>query len=109
MDERQYRRSIKVLWALIAVAMVYSLWFSRTQTVTGNSTVDSTLSVLLGLYICSRPAANAIDLLFFERRSLGWLLSEWLTVQWLALNILTLLTGWLVIFLGTTHFASRGG
>jgi hypothetical protein len=107
MDEPRYRRDIKVLWSLFALAMIYSLWFSRTQALTGNTTVDSTLSVLIGLYICSRPAANAIDLFFFERAR-GRLLTEWLTVRWLALNILTLLSGWLVIFLGTTHFTSRG-
>jgi hypothetical protein len=64
MELQQYRKS-GLLCALIAIAGAYSFWFHQRQVVTGNPTVDGTLSVLLGLYICSRPAGNAIDLFFF--------------------------------------------
>ena len=72
-------------------------------------TLDGTFSVLFGLYICSHPAANAVDLLFFERKSYRRIISNWSTAQWLALNILTLLMGWIVIVIGTTHLTSQGG
>jgi len=97
------------LLALIAVAAVYSLWFQQRQILTGNPTLDGALSVLLGLYICSRPAGNAIDLLFLERGSFHSFVSHWASIRWLALNILTLLMGWIVIYLGTTHLTSRAG
>jgi hypothetical protein len=56
--------------------------------------------VALGLYICAHPAANAVDMLFFERDTLRRVSSEWPVVRWLALNLLVLLTGWMVVFVG---------
>jgi len=107
-DQAHYRRKTKLLWALILIAAVYSLWFDQRHRLTGNHTIDGALSVLLGLYICSRPAGNAIDLLFFERTASHRILSEWSSIKWLALNILTLLMGWTVIYIGTTHLTGRG-
>ena len=108
MDEDLYRGKTKMLWVLIVVAAVYSLWFNRSHELTGNHMVDGALSVLLGLYICSRPAGNAIDLLFVERRSTRRIITKWSDIRWLALNILTLLMGWNVIYIGTAHLTSRG-
>jgi hypothetical protein len=107
MDDTYHRRKTRLLWALIVVAAVYSLWFDQRQTLTGNHMVDGTVTVLLGLYICSRPAGNAIDLLFFERNFLRRGASGWSIIKWLALNILTLVAGWIVIYLGTTHLIGR--
>ena len=107
MDRQRYRRKTGVLYALIAAAAVYSIWFQHRHTLTGNPTVDGSFSVLLGLYICSRPAGNAIDLIFFERSPFHRMITEWSSIGWLALNILTLLMGWIVIHLGTIHLASR--
>jgi len=59
MNERRYRRNTKLLWVLILAALGYSMWFYRRDMLTGNPTVDGTLSVIFGLYICSRPAGNA--------------------------------------------------
>jgi hypothetical protein len=103
----QYRRQTGLLCMLIAVAAAYSFWFHRRQMLTGNPTVDGTLSVLLGLYICSRPAGNAIDLVFFERSPFHRMVTEWSSIRWLVLNIVTLLMGWIVIYLGTAHLTSR--
>jgi len=108
MDERHYRRKTKLLWALILIAGVYSLWFNQRHRLTGNHTIDGAISVLLGLYICSRPAGNAIDLLFFERASFRNVIAQSSSIGWLALNILTLLMGWIVIYLGTAHLTGRG-
>jgi hypothetical protein len=103
----QYRRQTGLLCTVIAVAAAYSFWFHQRQALTGNPTVDGTLSVLLGLYICSRPAGNAIDLVFFERSPFHRMVTEWSSVRWLVLNIVTLLMGWIVIYLGTAHLTSR--
>jgi ABC-type enterochelin transport system permease subunit len=100
---------MKFLVALILVAVAYSVWFQQRQTLTGNSTVDGSVTVLLGLYICSRPAGNAIDLFFFERNSSHRSTAGWSSLSWLALNVLTLLMGWVVIYLGTMRLTSRAG
>jgi hypothetical protein len=106
-NETQYRRKTGFLLALIVVAAAYSFWFHQRQVLTGNPTMDGTFSVLLGLYICSRPAGNAIDLFFFERSPFHRMVTEWLNIRWLVLNIVTLLMGWIVIYLGTAHLTSR--
>ncbi|MGH7832604.1 MAG: hypothetical protein ACREQK_03090 [Candidatus Binatia bacterium] len=107
MDQRQYRRKTNFLWFLIAVAAAYSWWFQQRRTLTGVEALDGTLGVLLGLFICSRPAGNAIDLLLFERSRLRRLMSQWSSIQWLLLNILTLVVGWVVIYIGTSLLTSR--
>jgi hypothetical protein len=105
----RYRRGRSILCGLICVAAIYSIWFYQRRALTGNQTVDGTLSVLLGLYICARPAGNAIDLLFFERTGFRQIATQWYSIQWLLLNILTLLMGWLVIYFGTAHLTGQAG
>ena len=100
---------MKFLVALILVAAAYSVWFQQRHTLTGNFTVDGSVTVLLGLYICSRPTGNAIDLFFFERHTFHRIPAGWSSLSWLALNILTLLMGWVVIYLGTMRLTSRAG
>jgi hypothetical protein len=107
MEQHQYRRKTGLLCALIAIAGAYSFWFHQRQVLTGNPTMDGTFSVLLGLYICSRPAGNAIDLFFFERSSFHRMIKEGSSIRWLVLNIATLLMGWIVIYLGTAHLTSQ--
>ena len=108
MDHDHYRRKTKLLWTLILTAAAYILWFNQRQRLTGNPMVDGAFSVVLGLYICSCPAGNAIDLLFFERASFRNVIAQSSSIGWLALNILTLLMGWIVIYLGTAHLTGRG-
>lgn len=103
------RRGRTILYGLICFAAIYSIWFYQRRTLTGNQTVDGTLSVLLGLYICARPASNAIDLLFFERTGFRQIATRWSNIQWLLLNIFTLLMGWLVIYIGTAHLTGQAG
>ena len=95
------------LWALLLLALAYLplLYFFRT--ITGKFVTDGVIGVVLGLYICSRPAANAIDLLFFHRGELREAASGWSGVGWLALNILVLFAGWLDIWIGALRFTFR--
>jgi hypothetical protein len=94
------------MWMLVVLACVYLGWLSYLGTLTGWPTLDGILGVMLGLYICSHPAANAVNLLFFERQAWYELSSEWSGVAWLALNVLVLFCGWLVITLGAARLAA---
>jgi D-alanyl-lipoteichoic acid acyltransferase DltB (MBOAT superfamily) len=102
------RRNVRLLWGLIGLALIYGALVLRLHTLTGRPLLDGSIGVVLGLYICSRPAANAIDL-FFERDALRQLTSGWSGLGWLALNLLVLFAGWLVIVIGATRFAGHPG
>ena len=108
MDQQQHRRNSEVLWALLLLALAYSGLLYYLPTLTGSAMLDGSIGVLLGLFICSRPAANAIDMLFFERDVLCQVSSGWAGVGWLALNVLVLLVGWIVIVFGATRLVGRG-
>jgi hypothetical protein len=95
----QRKRNSLTLWRLILLAIAYALVLNTLQTITGSATAAGAVGLALGLYICAHPAANAVNILFFERDMLSHL-SEWSVARWLALNLLVLLAGWMVIFLG---------
>ena len=105
----QHRRGhdIKALWVLILLGITYSSLLYYERTLTGADKVDGIIGVLLGLYICSHPAANIVDMLFFRRGARRQFSSRGSAVLWLALNILVLLTAWVVIFAGTTRLIGR--
>ena len=96
---RRHERNIRVLWGMILLALVYGVLLRYLPTLTGSGMLDGSIGVALGLYICSHPAANAINVLFFERDALRHM-PEWSVIRWLALNLLVLLAGWMVIFAG---------
>jgi hypothetical protein len=87
------------------LGLIYTGWFSFVHVLTGIRWLDGSIGVLLGLYICSHPAANAVDLIFFQRAALRQISSEWPGIGWLALNLLVLLIGWVVIMTGVTRIA----
>ncbi|NWG03041.1 MAG: hypothetical protein HXY44_09325 [Syntrophaceae bacterium] len=92
---------------LILLGIVYSIVIRYQHTLTGMNEVDGAIGVLLGLYICSHPAANVVDKLFF-RRGPGRLFStKRSAVLWLAHNGVVLLIGWVVMFIGTTRFFTK--
>jgi hypothetical protein len=106
---RRRKRNSGLLVVLLMLALVYiGLLFARVR-LTGRGIVDGSLGVVLGLYICSRPAANAIDLLFYDRGSLSDMVSGPSGITWLVLNLLVMLAGWLVIVLGAIRTASAIG
>jgi hypothetical protein len=107
MDQRRYQRKTRVLWVVILLALLYGglivFWFASS----GHDRLVGVAGVLLGLYICSHPAANAVDVLFFERGAVRQLSRDWSGIGWLALNFLVLLVGWIVIVIGTTRLTAR--
>lgn len=99
-------RNYGTLWAMIGIALVFGVLFFLRQPLTLNNKMDGLLAVVLGLYICSHPAANFLDMLLYRRSSLyqpGTLRSELL---WLAFNLLVIFVGWFVIFMGTTRLTA---
>jgi hypothetical protein len=106
MDQRRRARRSWILAALILAALLYAVLMSLLGGFTGQRLIDGGLGVMLGLYVCSHPAANAIDLLFMDQRSQDAWLAGWPGAGWLALNGLALLVGWWAIFTGATRFAA---
>jgi hypothetical protein len=98
---------MRSLWALIVLGLLYLGVVFFVPTLTGVSLLDGSIGVVLGLFICSRPAGNAVDMLFYERGALRRLTSGWAGIGWLALNLLVLFVGWLVIVSGAMRFAGR--
>ena len=88
------------------VALIYSGLLRFLRNLTGIALLDGSIGLALGLYICSHPAANAVNMLFFERHVLRRV-SEWPVVGWLSLNLLTPLAGWMVIFLALRRIVER--
>ncbi len=90
--------SLKRSVELLLLAFVYCALILILHTITGYRQVDGTLGIVLGLFICSHPTGNVLDLLIYKRNILqpnGW--------SW-AINFLVLLIGWMVIFLGATQY-----
>lgn len=92
---------------LVLLGIAFSSVLYYQVTLTGADNLDGIIAVLFGLYICSHPAANMVDLLFFRRGGPLQFSSSRSVFLWLTLNILVLLIGWIVIFLGTTRLISR--
>ena len=73
--------------------------------------LDGAIGVALGLYICAHPAANAVNMLFFERDTARDLLrtvrSDGPLIRWLALNLFVLLVGWMVVFAGIRRLVEK--
>lgn len=107
MEQYRRERNIKMLWALILLGIAYSGVLHYQRSLTGMDEVDGIIGVLLGLYICSHPAANMVDMLFYRQGAQHPFSSRRSVVLWLALNIVILLIGWVVIFGGTTRFFSK--
>src|SRR3954447_25859623 len=107
MDQFWRARSALVLWAFLLLALAYSwLLFTFGPLVNGVARFDGALAVVLGLYVCSHPASNVLDLLFEEggarRHS-----ADRHGVPWYFLNLLVLLAGWLAVLLGVVQFTIR--
>jgi len=105
MEQRRRGRNWQTLLVMILLASAYGGWLYYQRTLTGTSRGDGIVGILLGLYVCSHPAANFLDLLFFSRGA-GQVSSLRSTAFWVALNLLVLLLGWSVIFIGATRFVA---
>jgi hypothetical protein len=104
MAEPHSRQNIVVLLSLLFPASAYLGWQYYLPTLTGRDLLDGSIGVLLGLYICSHPAANSIDLIFLERGGFRRMLPGRSATKWLIVNALVMLIGWFVIVIGVARF-----
>lgn len=109
-DEVQERisRNQFVLGLMALLACLYIAWMSYSGRLTGNIRVDGSLGMLLGLYVCSHPAANLLDMLLFMRADTREAIISTRSGQfWLGMNALVLVAGWVAIFSGAMHFVQN--
>lgn len=106
MDQDRRGRKSRMLLVLVLLALVYGILLSCRCATTGRDTLDGAIGVILGLYVCSHPAANAVDSLLFGR-GVSRISSKPFDALWLALNLLALLAGWLAIVIGATRFTAN--
>ena len=95
------------LFVLLVPAAAYLAWAGYFRPFDQVSIVDGSIGVLLGLFICSHPAANGIELMFLRQGALRRVAARWNGVGWLVLNLIVLLVGWAVLVVGTTQFTTR--
>jgi len=107
MDQQRPGRKIFTLSVLAVLGIAYSSLLYSRGTLTGLNHLDGIIGVVLGLYICSHPAANLIDMLFYKRGIRYPFSSTRSVVLWLALNVLVLLISGVAIFVGTTGLIGK--
>ena len=106
--QNRITHNLPVLGLLVLLASLYTGWFAYFSALTGNARLDGSLGLLLGLYVCSHPAANMLDMLLFMTADTREGITATRSGQfWLALNALTLLAGWVAIFSGAMRFVQR--
>jgi hypothetical protein len=94
-------------WPLIIpilFAIAYRTWFYFWPILTGYNKLDGLLGVSLGLYICSRAAANLLDVLLYNRSVLTRYSSNRSMLIWLAVNVLAQGIGFMLIFFAFIRF-----
>ena len=90
MAHRDFRESGVVLAGWMVVAAGYCVLLYLKRPITGRPLIDGVIGMVLGLYICSYPAANMIDIIFY-RQNLGRArTSGWIGAGWVLLNVLSL-------------------
>jgi hypothetical protein len=107
-DEIHSHRDDKTMWGLILLAILVGGLFHFLHTFTGNDEIDGFFGVMLGLYICSKPAMHIVDLMIYGRTIRHWISAVQSDMGWTLLNLLVMLGGLSLIDAGTTRFF-RGG
>lgn len=92
------------MWILLAPGAAYLVWVLLFPAFTVGLLFDGSVGVLLGLYICSQPAANGIDLMFMQRGAFRRAIKQSAGVEWLMLNALVMIVGWFVMVMGAARF-----
>ncbi len=102
------RRQLNTGWlvGVIVLAIVYASLLYFGGTLTGTARLDGIVGVVLGLFICSHPSANLVDVLIFGRILGRQGMSKRTYFLWWVLNAVVFVIGFLVIVSGTTRFTS---
>ena len=104
-EYQQQPRSLTRLWLVALLGLVYTAILFLRPLLLGRPLLAGSIGVLLGLYICSHPAANGIDMLFLGRRGHYVERSPQAEAIWLLVNFLVLLVGLVVTIIGATRFS----
>src|SRR5262245_58012387 len=104
MRQQRLEYHITRMWISVLLAIAYSSSFLFIYTLTGSTTLDGTIGVLLGLYIGSHPATHLLDLLYLPKGKRREFLSSEPGTVWLVVNILILVVGIFTIVVGTNRF-----
>ncbi|HYQ47918.1 MAG TPA: hypothetical protein VEP69_02525 [Thermodesulfovibrionales bacterium] len=107
MDQFRSKRHIRKLLVLTIAGLAFIGWLSYHHTLIGAPKADGTICVLFGLFLCAHPAAYVLDMFFFSRSAGRQFSSGFSAALWAALNMLVLVIGWFIIFIGTTQLAER--
>jgi uncharacterized membrane protein HdeD (DUF308 family) len=91
---------------MIPLAVVYGVLLFKLQTFTGRVQLDGIVGIVLGLYICSHPAANLVDRILFGRFLFQPGRPRRDIAVWWGLNVLVMFLGLAVIFSGMTRFTA---
>jgi hypothetical protein len=108
MYQPRRQRNAGLLWSLIVIAALYVFWIRYGYGRTTLPDLEAGAGVLLGLFICSRGAANLLDMILFGRILQSATSSKRSEAFWVAFNFLILAVGWVVIFVGATHLVQAG-
>ncbi len=105
MIQQKRSRKVMVLSAMVLVGMSYLLLLYTQHPLTSTYRLDGIISVVLGLYICSHPVANVLDVLLFQRHLPPRKSLIGTEILWWGLNGVVLATGFWVIFVGMLRFS----
>jgi hypothetical protein len=105
--QREYEFRSGSLAFLLMLATAYLLWQASLPDVTANDRIYGIVGMLLGLYVCARPARNGIDVLIYERHSLRRALHGAKGLAWLCLNAIVMAVGCLVVIIGAMRMTIR--
>ncbi len=106
MSHRRHSLNTGWLVGVIVLAAVYAGLLYFGGTLTGTVRLDGIVGVVLGLFICSHPSANVVDVLIFGRILGRQGMSKRTYILWWVLNVVVLIVGFIVIVSGTTRFTA---
>jgi hypothetical protein len=107
MTRPKYQRNSKILWGLILTAVVVRIAFYLWPRMTGSPEMEGLLVIFLGFYICSRAAANFLNVILYELGGHRWASLTRPDVAWLGLNSLVMVSGLMLVVMGIYRFFSR--
>jgi hypothetical protein len=97
-----------VLCCLVGLSFFFVGWVGYFGRLTDNSRLDGSIGMLLGLFICSHPASNVLDMLLFMSADVRESITASFAGRcWLLLNLLAMVAGWVTIFSGALRFVYR--
>jgi len=105
MNQSKRERNSRWLGGLILLGMICSSLLHFGVRLTGIHQFDGIAGVMLGLYICSKPAENVLDMLLFGRYAPLRITNQWSYYLWWILNAITLFVGWVEIVAALIRFS----